>query len=66
MIRTRSSKSAAVGADDPFGDGVHLRCAYRRLDDLDVDGREDGVEAAVNSRSRWRIWNRKRWLALSM
>ena len=35
---------AADGADEAFGDRVRPRCAHRRLDDLDVDGGEHGVE----------------------
>ena len=31
-------------ADEAFGDRVGARCLHRRLDDLDVDGGEDGVE----------------------
>jgi hypothetical protein len=35
---------AADRADEAFGDRVRARCAHRRLDDLDVDGGEHGVE----------------------
>jgi hypothetical protein len=35
---------AADGADEAFRDRVRPRCAHRRLDDLDVDGGEHGVE----------------------
>ena len=35
---------AADGADEAFGDRVRPRCAYRSLDDLDLDGGEHGVE----------------------
>jgi hypothetical protein len=35
---------AADGADEAFRDGVCARCAHRRLEDLDVDSGEHGVE----------------------
>ena len=35
---------AADRADDAFGDRVRPWCTHRRLDDLDVDGGEHGVE----------------------
>ena len=35
---------AADGADEAFRDGVCPRRAHRRLEDLDVDGGERGVE----------------------
>jgi hypothetical protein len=44
MIRRRSSSSPAYGADEAFGDRVRPRRAHRRLDDLDADGGERGVE----------------------
>ncbi len=35
---------AADAADEAFGDGVGPRRSYRRVDDPDIDGGEDGVE----------------------
>jgi hypothetical protein len=35
---------AADGADEAFGDRVRPRRTHRCLEDLDVDGGEDGVE----------------------
>ena len=35
---------AADRSDEAFGDRVRPWCPHRRLDDLDVDGGEDGVE----------------------
>jgi len=37
---------AADGADEAFRDGVCARCAHRRLEDLDVDSGEHGVEGS--------------------
>jgi len=39
-------ETLADGADEALGHRVRLRCAHRRLDDLDALAREDGVEVA--------------------
>jgi hypothetical protein len=47
MIRMRVEELAPDAADETFGDCVGPRPLHRRLDDLDVDGGEDGVEGGV-------------------
>ena len=45
---------APDGADEAFRDRVHARRAQRRLDDLDVEGGEYGVERRIrNPNRRW-------------